>query len=808
MRPLRSLFSFMALAALGGFPSLTQAQTRADATGTITAPVATYFQMSPGISNPTAISKTTQRRFPLDARQLRFDGEIASRHMPLFVRPEQANEPARLRIRYISSVAVMPEGSRMRISVNDTLLAETLIEAATEYKTLELEVPAGLLEAGYNAISVSTHHRHRVDCSIEATDELWTQIDPVASGVFFTSAKDHFSKLDDLAGLPLDKDGAAPISVYVPQGSDLASIDRAIRAAQMIAVKADFQKPKITFSREIEPAPGIQLMVGTIAELRARGIETNLLSDASLSVSGRAGDIIRIAVSGATTRNIDENIQRLSAEPASQSETGTASGLRAIRAQKGFILGSESSISLKEMGIPTQDFNGRLFKTSFNIITPADFYPADNGKATMYLDASYPAGLLTSNEAIVRINGKVVGASRLTRSAGDSFTSRPIMITLKALQPGFNQISLEIRTATESDKDCNPLSLIDTPQRLRVVDQTRFGLPGIARASHLPNIGAIASAGYPYVDQPVPVTLYMPKPDFAALGSVATFLARASITSGKPILTRISLTPPDATTGNAIIAGAASEIPANLVEHFGIRKDRLPISWTKAGSVKGNGAEPVKSAPIRTAPDKISRGPIQSDAYLVTSTISNETILVTRKPSAETSILAAPEISETGVASKFLNGLSGILQRTVGYSSEQLSFLHGGKERFEVGRTSKLLVAQQQAMAGGKASWLLLMAADTAALQKEMSALVSSQSWSQLSGRASVYDPAASGMNVWNDGSSYHYALTDHSFNNLTMFAAGWLSNNVQYYIIVMILFCVIFGFFTRKLLNRVGVQQ
>ncbi len=97
-------------------------------------------------------------------------------------RPRRRRPARRVRLSYSNAISVMPETSRLTIFVNDIQVAQTPIAAASDPGGVDVELPKGLLTAGYNRVRIAVSQRHRVDCSLEATYELWTQLDPAASG--------------------------------------------------------------------------------------------------------------------------------------------------------------------------------------------------------------------------------------------------------------------------------------------------------------------------------------------------------------------------------------------------------------------------------------------------------------------------------------------------------------------------------------------------------------------------------------------------------------------------------------------------
>jgi len=767
-------------------------------TGSVPAPKSQFMRLNPAEEDAGGVLVPVFRRLGADASQLRFDGEMGMQDLPVYLRSDQVTEPAKLKLKYLSAVSVMPEASRMTVSINGRDLAIVALDAANEPATAEIDLPPGLLKPGYNSVRFVVQQRHRVDCTIEAANELWTKVDIAGTGFALTSSNDQVSGVEQLVGVLPDETGAVPISVVVPNGTAIATIDMAIRAAQAVVLRGRFTKPRISFITEPGSQPGIQIFVGTSTELRAQNIAAPTVTGASVHVEGRASGTVRLYVSGDTAADVATAVTRLSSEGIDRAEEGTPEGLQALKALRGVRMAGDSELTFADLGLSTQEFNGRLFRTSFTIVLPPDFYPADNGKATLYLDGEYVGGLLTSNEALVSVNGKVSGATRLTRSGGEAISRRPIAMTLRALHPGHNTITLEVRTGSEGDKDCNPLSLIDASQRLRVASTSSFSLPSVARMEHLPNLGAMVSSGYPFGETRSPLTLFMPRPNHAALGAAATVLARTAMANGRVIPTQVSRRAPDEKTGAAMIVGGIGDIPDATLTYFGVRKDILPKSWRSSITQKVAEVEPP---PL----------PAQKVASLSPSILGGDAERRAAAPEprepAKPSTLPAEQTQPPGIVQRVLGAVSRFLQRNVGFSSDQLAFMNGGRTSVKLSAKSTVLLAQHQGMGGGGETWLLLTGTNAETMQADVAGLVSPPSWHQVKGRMAAYDPTQSDVVTFQPGTHYLHRLPDKSIGNITLVTAGWLSNNIMYYVLVILVLCGVFGIVSRKLLNRVGVR-
>ena len=205
----------------------------------------------------------------------RLAGEIGASEWPIYLTLAQARRKLQFQLGYLAAVSVMPEASTLTLVVNDEVVGATHISAVNTVKTVIFEIPAGLMRAGFNSVRISTDQRHRVDCSLEATFELWTQIDPTQTELILDEADAGIDNLADLAALLPDEQGALPIRAVLPKDAQPADVARMLRAVQMISVMGRFQQPVVDAGPPLRGRYGVNLVVGPAQQLIAEpGLDT------------------------------------------------------------------------------------------------------------------------------------------------------------------------------------------------------------------------------------------------------------------------------------------------------------------------------------------------------------------------------------------------------------------------------------------------------------------------------------------------------------------------------------------------------
>ncbi|MBV9064672.1 MAG: cellulose biosynthesis cyclic di-GMP-binding regulatory protein BcsB, partial [Methylobacteriaceae bacterium] len=118
-------------------------------------------------------SSTVLRHLTNNLQGFRLAGEVATSEWPMYLTETQARSNLEFQVGFIAAVSVMPEASTLQLMINDVVVGETFVRATSVVKTVRFKVPPGLIRVGLNSVRLTTELRHRVDCSIPATYELW-----------------------------------------------------------------------------------------------------------------------------------------------------------------------------------------------------------------------------------------------------------------------------------------------------------------------------------------------------------------------------------------------------------------------------------------------------------------------------------------------------------------------------------------------------------------------------------------------------------------------------------------------------------
>lgn len=782
------------------------------------------------------------RRFPAGTRGYRLSGEEASLAFPVYLTEAQARGSARLRVSYISSISVAPESSELVGSVNGQRVGWTRIQAPGAVKVVEFVLPEGLLKAGYNAVTLAASQRHRVDCSIEATYELWTQIDPSRSGLVVPPAGDL--DLKTLAALEPDESGALPVGVILAEKPSLERLERMIGAVQAVALVGRLARPAVTFGAPLNGRTGVNLLVGTAAEIRGyEGIEEigpitgprlALLPQRGsrapvLVVTGPGGADVRQAI--ATLAASGQASSQASGQASGQGEegpAGTPAGTDLTTLTRGYPIRGGEDLTLERLGVATREFSGRQLRVAFEVRFPADFVPADYGKVMLHLAGGYAAGLEPSAQIVVDINGRNAASVALPYSRGEVFDDSAIPLPLSLWRPGLNRVEISAQLPALADRACDTLAPAMKRARFLFLDRTRLVVPALARAVRQPDLAAVKAGAVPFLAPGARPRLVLPTPDRDSADAAATLVARLAIAAGRVIDFELAT---DERAGGGAAGGGASLVVAPVralnpvtLQAVGLDPDQVRRIWEgRAETVATPGpfgtegvltldrlrrnlpmrcALPPSATPLRVASAAQPPAPPTPQRPAGPAPAA-----VPPAPASEAELIARwdESVRGTSVLPAVLAGAWDGLVRHAAQARETVSGWTDGapSEAVPLNPRASLIVAEGGARFDE--TTVLVTAPNPSMLKASVSCLVDPVVWTRLVGQAAFLDASDGNLSIVEPRSVGLIETQPRSLANLRLVSAAWLSLNPGIYVGMTLLMALCLGLATTALVRQLG---
>lgn len=767
------------------------------------------------------VNQSILRHLPNSAQGFRIIGEIGGGEWPVFLTDAQSKQTLRFRVGYVASVAVMPEASSLTLWINDKVVGRTRIAAPLGVRTTEFEIPAGLLQYGFNSVRLGVEQRHRVDCSLQATYELWTQIDPSQTGLVLPAEDPGVEKLADLAALSADAQGALPIRAVIQKKAGPKSIEKIIEAAQMISLSGRFDQPLVEFGPLAGGDHGINLIVGTEQEIAALpGLEGAVAPGKRVTVL-RATPTRRtsVIVTGKTPDDLAESLALLTA---TAKPLGSVAGIRAATAFPGYRMEGGTRVRFRDFGINTQEFGGRFFRASANVMMPPDFYPADYGKMIISLDGGYAAGLKQGSEIVVTVNDRTAANLNLPRTSGEVFQGSQIPIPLGLLRPGLNRIEIQAHVPRPADRDCDPLASLEDKRRFLLLESSEIIVPPLARIARMPNLAVTTTGAFPYAaESAARPKLFVPAPDRNTMSAAATLAARLSVSAGVAMPFELTLTAPRPGSGPTLVVSSLRSLNEDVATTSGIDIQKARQAWRP----RMEGTEVSDTAFSATEIAMRRRFAMQRNLPAACTYPNRGVLLAARAP---VSVPVQPVSSSTGKNGRSLldewkEDVTGGSWWTRAWTFVRDTATQAGRGASDwtretasgwmkpvapppsVSARTSLIVSQH--IAGGSTNdvWTFVLAPTSQALSEAVNCLVDPRIWQQVDGRVSYLDASEARVETLPAEDLKFISTQPLSVANLRLVLASWLSLNQFAFVGIMLLLACVLSGSTRSLLRNLG---
>ncbi|OLP58012.1 hypothetical protein BJF93_13340 [Xaviernesmea oryzae] len=725
-------------------------------------PAAKAF-VAPAPAAPVLDPRGTRRPF-LPQGTLRLAGEQDQRSFTVTLTAEQAAAANSITLAYQNAIVVAPENSRLSLSINNVQVGDTPIAAPEGVVNLALPLPAGLMQAGPNIVTLTGTQRHRTDCTVQSTFDLWTDIQPDQSFIgFSTPVAGRLLRLEDLAAVSPDQTGHTKITIVAPALGNPSRADGLMRVAQGLALRMGGQAFTVQSALpRSQGAGGLTVLLGTQSELAklAPGLPPEAATAPTLAFMPLPeSPASALVVSGPTPQAVQAATERLATQAQSEGERHSLS-TASWRLPNAPVITGKTALPLSRLGIATTEFSGRRLRTDFTVGLPYDFYASAYGEAELLLDAAYAANVLPGSRINIYVNGNIATTAPLTTQGGGLLRHVPIRVTMRHFVPGLNTVAIEAVLLTDQDDVCSTGTPAQTTPRFALFDTSEFRMPDFGRAANWPNLAATAGMGAPYGEtQPRPTALYVDRPSPETLSAAATLVGQLSAAAGHafPVET---VGAANALEGrDALVVGALPQLPPPLVAQMGL----APAAGTAWAGGKAQPTDGTANA-IDSWRGKVSNGSWMDRAETV----------------------------------------DGWLRRNFDLSLASLAVLPREDLRYQPPGAADILLAQMEAP-DGKGTWTLATAPTPAALEKGLSTLIEPGTWSRVNGRIAAYDSRRALMETVAPRKVVLASTQPFSITGWRLIAANWMSTNILSFALLFLVAFAALGLITTLLLRGVG---
>jgi hypothetical protein len=734
----------------------------------------------------------------LPAARVMLEGEGDARSWAFYLTQDEAGADLNLDIAFQNALVVMPEASRLTVRINGERIMEAPIASSDRLKRTSTAIRKGLLRPGQNTIRFEAVQRHRTDCTIASTYELWTRIDGAGTRLSFRNPaqQSRLRSIDDLPAVGADETGQTIIHIVAPGAASAVAANSILAVAQGIALRGRYSQTTVRISERLPDRvrPGmLTVLLGTGKELRDLiGIlpaEAGVGSFVGFTTHPKLGPAA-LLVTGESWQDLEATIARLLTGPVSRPTNinrktmGTASW----HVPDAPFISDSQVLRFSELGIATQESSGRRMRVRAVIAMPGDFYANAYGEATLYLDAAYSEVLPGDSHVEIFVNGNVAATVPLNTTSGGLFQQTPITMPLRHFRPGINEIWFEAATPARSDLACGPGATLPGKNRFALFDTTSLSIPNFAKIGVSPNLAAVAGTGFPY-SIAAQIALLVGRLDIPNLSAAATVLARLAQRADRPL--PVDVIGSAAAIGDrpALIVGAAGQMPAGLLPRIGIA-DNVRNTW------------PQRADAVVLVPE--------TEGTAVFDAVINR--FQGRQTTPEDSGGVAPSTeairdrwrgSFGGPLARYFISFDRWLQRTFDLSFAQLRTPSRAPTLYEPAEGAELIAAQASDP-DTRQVWTAFVVRQEEALEKNVDRLVTHGNWSGMAGKLTAFRNGQDNHVISADSTTFVMTRA-FSLANMRLVFANWMSSNIGIYALTLLAACIGLGIGTFLMLGRLG---
>jgi len=716
----------------------------------------------PGEETPARADAVALKRLPAGPGELVFRGENASGRWSVYLSPAEAARTQSFQLAMLNAVVVLPERSSLKLIVNGRVLSTVPVRSAEKLSTVMVKIPPGVLTPGANDVQMRVALAHRVDCSVKATYELWALLDPTKTGFVLDGASASYAihSLDDLAAEPAAEDGATRIHVRLPVDADPVAIGRAGRFVNAVVRRAGLLRPVVDVGPDEGQGAGLDLVMADAAAGDDLVKDLRVLDRDNAVTVARDPTTNRLVVvlSGADDADLDQQISNL--EQAAPKTRVSPGGDDDVAIESG------GRMTFAELGLATDNFEGRRYLSSASVTLPSDFFSADNDRARLLIDGVRSGGLDPDSQLVFRVNGAIASSMRLASGAVQEFNHKMVELPLRFFHPGHNEIAIEGILPAPADRQCD-LASSSRESRLSIAGTSELQFPQFAHLRTLPQLSSTLSDGVK--DRNGQVNLYLPDAEPGAVGAALSVLANMAPQLG-PIKTLIvHLEPPERDDVPGVVVAPLDQLPEFLASS--LRGTMSPSEAT--------GDEAVKVADA-------TQQPASSDAFRFNLDWSSALETVRAQLRMHGFFYGGDRGADALSLSQ-----NGLLVGAVDPTTPTPIF--GG-----VG-IPQIVVSPRQ--------WLVVTAHSAEAYQSAVERMIANGKWSALAGEAVSFDPDTDQLRSVQP-LQVSYVLPDHFVAaDVRPILGGLFSDNIALSLGVLLLLMSMLGLSTHALIRRMGAR-
>lgn len=601
---LQSTFAAVALAAAASLSSLAFA-----AQAPATPASRSVLFVSETVAAPSG-HLTVRRSFAdmgMGRDPLRLGGWDAAYTIKLPKSPREVLTSARLTLSTVNSTALIRSRSELSVRLNGQVLGQYPLDPQSTTQLRDIELPVEMLLPGYNEILVRVVQHYTYECEDPSSPELWTELNPLQSGLTLNFAGLRTNSDPRLSQLHVafDKRAWLPRPLAVVSATERfneAQVQAAALAVQGLSLRKghsqlDIQAHTANSAAAVRAQagqfPGLShelmqgrdvLLVGKRSEL-SRYLSPELYQLLAIGpfvgmFSSPTGESVVLVVSGNTEEELFRAARSLArpdfkfSDVAMETITGVVPfELRQLAAQG-------TRVQFADFNFRTTGSRGLGSAPVFmEFRAPADYNVAQGDLAKVRLHMSYGGGLRKDSSMQVRVNGQFAASVPLSKPEGGDFVGYEVNVPAQLIHPGYNYITFEPVFQVERER-CDASS--NEGLALTIYEDSTLELPRSSSPASAPDLARFARALWPADKE---MRLHLPQPDAASVAAALTLASSQAQRNRAPFDVQVSFQPYE--SGHMLSLGPADSMPTLVTSSLPLKGHTWSAQSERIGFLQG-----------------------------------------------------------------------------------------------------------------------------------------------------------------------------------------------------------------------------
>ncbi len=547
-----------------------------------------------------------------------------------------------LELKVVSSVALLQERSLMSVRLNGHPLGQVRLGSDPGAQRLSLEVPAALLEPGYNDLELIAMHRSTEACQDRGDPELWSTVELDQS--FLTLAyqlKPIPESLRSIPGMVFDPKNMNEGRVHlILEDFSPQTLKEACLAACAAALRYDYRPVHLSVGTDLRKG------VDTIA-IGSQDFLQDKLLDSQVRVQGNLGlmhlpEVRTLEDNGPVRKEVafDETHVLISVQGQDHQERLQAAralcvldrpwpgdaflnvsevGIPDIRWFSGQNrLKPDMETSFEHLGLKTTTFQGMQPEPGeLRFKLPSQAALHESRFFTLGMDLAYGGQMRADSVLNVVVNDRFAAAIPLRDQQGARYEDYKLQLPVSLLKAGQNTVSFEPVLTPLITGECTLIQ--EGNLRLTLEGDSTLELPELSRWAVLPELRLLFQDGFPLTASPdwKETAVFLPKPTPGSVSAVLELIGLISQKNGIAPFGISFVTDLDQAQEKHVLAlGRIADLPDQLVQTarldetlsfpFPSRPATITwkeFSWWRAGLQELFGSRPARERePVQKAP--------------------------------------------------------------------------------------------------------------------------------------------------------------------------------------------------------------